>query len=167
MSSDIHCSNQIAIHVKGHPQIGLDFNGVHGPTECCRQAVDLMRAEPRVEWIDLKNPPSRTRGFLLRGTKAVKVPPKRFRGFESHLRGGGTSRRAVSISTTRPSSWSSTPCQKASGTSGYWTRRRNRSSERRSSGAMSRIVASSTRARSLKGKTLSSAITWVAVMTAA
>ena len=164
MSSDVHRSNEVPVETEHDPQIRLYFRGEHCFFQCGRELVNLVRAQPRVEWVQFENLPGFSRGLLLRRAERVKFPPKGLRSLESHFRAGGVSRNAVSISTTRPSSWSSTPCQNDSGTSGCWSRRNRRSSERRSSGSRWRMVSSNTRTRSGEDKAFSSATTSVAVI---
>jgi hypothetical protein len=165
MCSNVDRSDDVSVNVEHNAQISFDLNSIHGPAQSSRKAADLVCAQARVERISFENGLGLARRFLLLRIEKVEIPPKGFRSLEPHSARGGVSRKAISISTVRSSSWSSTPCQNASGTSGCCSRRSRRSTERRSSGARFRKVSSTTLARSCDGRVLISLMTSEAVTT--
>lgn len=164
MRADIDRSYNIAVHIKKDAQITLDLYGIDGFPKSCRELMDLMRSQPAIKRIDLEYIPRTPGRFLLCRRERIEVSPKTFRSSESHSLDGGTSRITRSISTVRPSSWSSTPDQNDSGTSGCCKRRRILSISFRSSASSCGSAAAITSARALDGRRLTSSITCSAVI---
>jgi len=165
MRSDVHRSDDVAVKIDHNSRIGFDFGGIHCLVQGTRKPMNLMSPQPRIERINFEDAPRFPCRFFLERVEPIRIPPERFPSLESHCAQGGDLWRAVSMSTVRSSSWSSTPCQNVSWTSGCCRRRRRRSIERRSSGAKWRKVSSTTLARSPDAKVLISLMTSHAVTT--
>ncbi len=112
VGSQIDRKYRVSLHIKDRPEILFNDHGVNRPFIQCGKAMNLVNPQGGCKWIDLEGFPNFSNGFFLSRGQTIELPPKSFRGpkfvFQLPARGGSSS-KAISIATCRPSEISFNP----------------------------------------------------------